>query len=335
MMVRLLAIAVTTLLCGHALGAEFTLKLAHYLPPTHNHAANLLPNWAKRIEERSEGRIAIEPYPSGQLLNIENIFDGVRGGVADIGWGLAAANTGRFPRLAIAELPFQFSSAQSATRAVMAMHERGRFDDEFRGVRVLYLHAHGPGAIHTRDAPIRRPEDLTGLRIRFASPLVRDLLQSYGARPVGVPAPQVYENLEKGVIDGVTFPYEAMTGLRLGEQVSHHSDLDLYVLVFYLVMNERTFERLPEDLRRIILDTSGMTEALRVAVAWDAEDARARAELLSLGHEIVTPTPVERAAWEAAAQPVIDAYLDTIKADGIDGRALYDELRGLAVEPRQ
>ncbi|HCN70248.1 MAG TPA: ABC transporter substrate-binding protein, partial [Pusillimonas sp.] len=62
------------------------LRLAHYLPPMHNMAAKILPEWAQRIEKASDGRLKITIYPAGQLLAVNEIFDGVRGGVADIGW---------------------------------------------------------------------------------------------------------------------------------------------------------------------------------------------------------------------------------------------------------
>jgi len=311
--------------------AEYELKLAHYLPPTHNHAANVLPDWVRRIEEDSGGRIAIELFPAGQLLKINEIYDGVRSGVADIGWGLPAINAGRFPRLSTVGLPFLFETAEGASRALMDVYTEGTFDPEFRGLRVLYLHAHTAARVHTREHPVRRVEDFAGQRIRFPSPIIRDLLAEYGAEPVGVPAPQVYENLEKGVLDGVTFPYEAMKGLRLGEQVRYHTDVPLYVLSFYLVMNQRVFDALPEDLQAVIMRHSGKAEAARVGRSWDAEDARGRGYVLeTLGNERVVPREAEVARWREAAQPVIEGHLSELDEQGIDGRALYERFRSLA-----
>ena len=309
--------------------AEFEFRLAHYLPPTHNHAQNILPAWIERVSAASGGRIDIELYPAGQLLGIAEIYDGVRNGVADLGWGLPAAQPGRFPRLSLLELPFLFASAEEATHAAMTLQQDGVFDEEFGDVILLYLHTHAPAGIHTRTDPIVNVTDFDGQRIRFASATVRDLLAAFGAEPVGVPAPQVYENLENSVLDGVAFPYEAMKGLRLGEQVDYHSDVPLYVLPFYLVMNRQAFDSLPPDLQEVMLDSSGMDEALRVAASWDEEEGRGRAYVRALGNDIVTPTADQLAAWQARADGVVEARLALLEAEGItDARALYARLAG-------
>src|SRR5690554_2152207 len=175
---------------GIAHGKEVhELRLAHYLPPMHNMAAKVLPEWAERIEKASDGRLKITIYPAGQLLAVNEIFDGVRGGVADIGWSMPGATSGRFPAMSIMELPFIFKRAEHASQVVMEAFEKGYMDKEFEGVKVLYLHTHHAGIVNTKDE-VRDLEGLKGKRIRFPSPPVRSLLTSLGADPVGVPAPQ-------------------------------------------------------------------------------------------------------------------------------------------------
>ena len=312
-----------------ATAAEFEFRLAHYLPPTHNHAENVLTAWAERVAEASDGRIHVEIYPAGQLLGIAEIYDGVRNGVAELGWGLPAVQPGRFPRLSLLELPFLFTSAEEATRAAMTLQQDGVFDEEFADVVLLYLHTHSPAGVHTRTDPIVELTDFEGQRIRFASATVRDLLAAFGAEPVGVPAPQVYENLEKGVLDGVAFPYDAMKGLRLGEQIDYHTDVPLYVLPFYLVMNRQAFDSLPPDLQEVMLASAGMEEALRVAASWDEEEARGRTYVQELGNAVITPSADQLAAWQARADTVAEARLSALESEGVtDARALYDRLTG-------
>lgn len=309
---------------------DYTLRLAHYLPPAHNHAQNVIPEWVDRIEEASDGRIAIEVFPAGQLLGIADIYDGVQAGVADIGWGLPGIQPGRFPTLTLVELPFLFDSAQQATWVTMQMLEQGYLDEEFEGVVPLYLHTHDTAGLHTREVPIDEPGDVAGLRIRFPSPTVRTMLEAWGAEPVGVPAPQVYENLETGTLDGVAFPYEAMRGLRLGEQVSYHTELPLYTLTFYMVMNQQSFDNLPADLQQVIMDNSGLSEAMRVAASWDAEDVRGRDYVLELGNEIIVIPEAEYDAWRAPVEDAIEGYLDQLEGDGVPARDELQQIRDLA-----
>ena len=326
--------AVATLMAfgGTALAQEYTLRLAHYLPPTHNQAANVIPDWVQRIEEQSDGRIAIEVFPAGQLLGIADIYDGVEAGVADIGWGLPAIQPGRFPMLSLMELPFEFQSAEQASRVAMTLLDEGVLDDEFDGVVPLYIHTHSPAGVHTREAPVNAPGDLDGLRIRFPSAPVREMLTAWGADPVGVPAPQVYENLETGVLDGVAFPYEAMKGLRLGEQVSYHTELPLYTLTFYMIMNQQVFDGLPEDLQQVILDNSGMDEAVAVGRSWDEEDQRGRDYVQELGNEIIVIPEAEILAWRAPVDAAIAAYLDRLQDEGYPSREVYSRIQEIAAE---
>lgn len=299
------------------------LRLAHYLPPMHNMAAKILPEWAERIEKASDGRLKITIYPAGQLLAVNEIFDGVRGGVADIGWSMPGATPGRFPAMSIMELPFIFKRAENASQVVMEAFEKGYMDKEFEGVKVLYLHTHHAGIVNTKDE-VRDLEGLKGKRIRFPSPPVRSLLSSLGADPVGVPAPQAYESLERGVLDGVAFPYDAMKGLRLGELVSYHIDFPMYVLTFYLIMNEAKYNSLPQDLQMIIDDNSGMKEAIAVGRAWDVSEDEGRAYVKERGNVFITLTPEQQKLWRERAVPVIDAGIQEADKAGLPGKEIYD-----------
>ena len=80
-------------------------------------------------------------------------------------------------------------------------------DAEHKGIKVLMLFTHQPGGPHTTKKAIRNLDDFKGLRIRFASPTVRDLVQALGATPVGVPPTEIAEQLQKGTIDGAFMDY--------------------------------------------------------------------------------------------------------------------------------
>jgi len=333
---RLLA----TTLCAFALSPAYAqdevyeLRLAHYLPTTHNMAANVIPEWAKRIEDASDNRIKITIYPAGQLLGVTDIFDGVKGGVADLGWSMPGATPGRFPGMSVMELPFVFQRAEPASQILMELYEDGYMDDEFDGVEVLYLHTHHPGIISSKKK-IENLDDLKGQRIRFPSPAVRSLLDAFGAEPIGVPAPETYESLDRGVLDGVAFPYDAMQGLRLGELMQYHVDFPMYVLTFYMIMNEDKFNSLPEDLQQVIRDHSGMDEAMMVGRSWDESEDSSRAFVLDLGNEIIQLSPEEEGRWTERAQGVIQAGIAESAQAGVKAQEMYDYARQRAIELAQ
>lgn len=310
------------------------LRLAHYLPPMHNMAANVIPEWAKQLEEASDGRLKITIFPAGQLLGVADIFDGVKGGVADIGWSMPGATPGRFPAMSVVELPFIFQDAENASQVLMELHDQGYMDKEFDGAKVLYLHTHHAGILSTKNK-VTNLDDLKGQRIRFPSPPVRSLLSTLGADPVGVPAPETYESLERGVLDGVAFPYDAMQGLRLGELMKYHVDYPMYVLTFYMIMNEAKFNGLPADLQQVILDHSGMEEAKKVGRAWDTSEVNSRQFVLDLGNEIIELSPEQKQLWLDMAQPVITSGIAESAKAGVKAQEIYDFAKKRTLELEQ
>jgi len=315
---------------GLVSAAEFNFKLAHYLPPTHNHAKNVLPKFAEDVERDSGGRIKITIYPAEQLLKVNEIFDGVKNGVADMGWSMPGVTPGRFPVMNTLELPFLFTKAEAATAAIHDLYQEGLMKKEFQGVRVLWLHTHHAGGIHARSKPVASLEDIKGMRIRFPSPAVKSLLEALGAVPVGVPAPQAYESLEKGTLDGVAFPFDAMQGLRLGEQAKFHTDFPLYVLTFYLVMNERSYGKLPDDLKKVIDKYSGRDSWLATARSWDQSEVNALAWVKERGNTVVSLSPAEKARWMNAAMPKLDEFLAETEKKGVPARTIYNKAKELA-----
>jgi len=312
--------------------AEFELKFAHPLPPVHFHFRDLVPEWGKRIETQSNGKIKITLYPSAQLLKVPEAYDGIRSGVAEIGMVITGATPGRFPVMSIVELPFMFRTAASGSRAMMDLYAKGGFDKEFADTKVLYLHTLDMATLHTRNKPLHRPDDLKGLRIRFPSPAIKDLLASYGANPVGIPVPQIYENVEKGVVDGLGGGWDSMISLRLADLVKHHLDLPVYTLAFCICMNKRKFESMPAALQKVMMDNSGAAEATRVGEGYDRAGKLGYDFLVKEKHDMHKPNAEEDALWRKGAEPVIEAHLKALEAKGVKAREHFKFLRETAAK---
>jgi TRAP-type C4-dicarboxylate transport system substrate-binding protein len=306
-----------------AKAADFELKFAHPLPPVHHHMRDVIPAWAKRIAAQTNGRVAVTQFPSGQLVRGPETFDAVRAGVADIGFVVTGFTPGRFPVMSIAELPFMFRTAKSGSIALMDLYATGATANELRGVKVLYLHILDISTIHMRSKQLRKPEDLKGLRVRFPSSPVKDLIAAYGGLPVGIPVGQIYENVEKGVVDGVTGGFDSMISLRVADIVKHHLDLPLYTLTFCICMNERKFMSLPADVQKAIMDQSGPAETIRVAESYDRASKEAYDYLAKNKHHIYKPTAEEEALWRKGAEPVIESNLKALEGKGIKAREHY------------
>lgn len=310
------------------------LKMAHYLPTINGMHVDFMEPWARELEKRTNGKVKVTIYPAGtQLGNITKLYDEVRSGVVDIAHGLRGIPNGRFLKTSIIELPFMTNSADAASRTLWDMYPK-YFADEYPGVKMLALHAHNGGLVHTGSKEVRTMEDLKGLRIRFPSGPIKALLETFGATPQGLPPGKVYESVQKGVIDGSVFPWDPMNSFKLSEVMNHHLDVGgVYTVSFWFAMNERKYNSLPEDVRAAIDSISGDYLISRLGGWWNQWDKLGRDKALAKGDNLIVLSEAEREEWHRAAQPVIDAWLTSLEEDGVENaREIYDVMKAKIAE---
>ena len=315
-----------------AFAQEVTLRLHQFLPPQANVPKLVLDVWADKVEADSEGRIKVERYPSMQLGGTPpELMDQAIDGVADIVWTVVGYTPGRYPSTEVFELPFMMTNARAASSAYWQMFEKHMKDTEFKDVKILATWVHGPGLIHA-NKEVRTPDDMQGLKIRGGSRLANALLEKTGATPVGMPVPAIPEGLSKGVIDGATIPWEVTAALKVPELVENHTEFTgnaLYVLTFVLAMNKDKYESLPDDLKKVVDDNSGLEFSIFAGGTQADADGPAREAAVASGNNIVTLNEEETQVWRDAAQPVYDEWVADMETKGIDGQALIDEARSL------
>jgi TRAP-type C4-dicarboxylate transport system substrate-binding protein len=316
-----------------AAAQEVTLRLHQFLPPQANVPAHILDPWADRVEAASDGRIKIERFPAMTLGGTPpQLIDQAIDGVVDMVWALPGYTPGRFPSTEVFELPFMMTNAEATSRAYWDMFEKHMKDSEFRDLHILGTWVHGPGLIHSK-SPVTTLDDLKGLKVRAPTRVINALFTEFGASPVGMPVPQVTEALSKGVIDATVIPWEVTPALKVAELVSNHTsfggDHALYTTTFVLAMNKDSYERLPDDLKKVIDDNAGAELSAWAGKTMQEYDAPGLEIAQSRGNNIIELSAEEVEAWKAAAQPVIDNWIAEMTAKGIDGQALIDEARSL------
>ena len=321
-----------------AYAQEVTLRMHQFLPPQANVPKLVLDVWADKVEADSEGRIEVERYPSMQLGGTPpELMDQAIDGVADIVWTVVGYTPGRFPSTEVFELPFMVDDARAASSAYWQMFEEHMADTEFQDLKILGTWVHGPGLLHT-NKEVRTPGDLQGMKIRGGSRLVNRLLEVTGATPVGMPVPAIPEGLSKGVIDGTTIPWEVTSALKVAELVHNHTEFTgaaLYNLTFVLAMNKEKYESLPDDLKKVIDDNSGLEFSIFAGGTQADADGPARQIAVDLGNNIITLNEEETQVWRDAAQPIYDEWVADMETKGIDGQALIDEAKQLMDDYQQ
>jgi TRAP-type C4-dicarboxylate transport system substrate-binding protein len=289
--------------------AQTLLKVSHYLPPVHGIHTDFIVPWTKQVTDCASGSVRFEIYPGGtQLGNVAKQQELVSAGVVDIAHGLHGIPRGRFPRTSLIELPFMTGDAGVASETLWALYP-GYLAPEYKGLKVLALHAHNGGLIHTGTKKVATMDDLKGLRLRTPSPAVSAMLAQLGATPQGLPPSEVYETIQKGVIDGTVFPWDPVKSFGLNEVLKYHLEAGVYTVPFFFVMNQAKFDSLQQNVQKCIDDASGEALVKKFGDWWDKWDAAGRADAVAAGHVITQLSNEERAKWRAALQPMIEKFL--------------------------
>lgn len=315
----------TSLAFTPTMAETIELKLSHFLPSSHPTQKDFLEPWARELEERTNGQVKVTIYPAGSAFgHVAKQFDQVRAGVVDIAHGLTGFPRGRLPRTLIMDLPFLTKSSNAASRALWDLYP-DYLAEEYDGLKMMALHAHNPGLIHTRDKQVKTMADMKGLRLRAPSAAISMMLTQLGATPVGLPPTQVYENLQKGVIDGNVFPYEAIHGFKLYEVLDFHLDAKAYTTSFYFVMNQQKYDSLPADVQAVIDDMSGENLVAKFGPWWNSWDKPGIADIKNKGSQVTTLSDAQRDAWRVALKPTTDGYLKGLEEAGVsNAREIYD-----------
>lgn len=304
-----------------------TVKLTYsnFFPPTHIQS-QLPESWCKELEKRTEGRIKIQYFAGQTLLKAKQTYDGVVDGIADIGTSVLAYTRGRFPVMSAVDLPFGYTSGEEATAVANALYNKFK-PKEFDDTKLMYLHAHGPGFIHTRKKAVARLEDLKGLKIRSTG-MSAQVVKALGATPVPMPMPESYQSLQKGVVDGSAYPIEANKGWKLGEVTDFATCAyqAAYTTAFFVVMNKDKWNAIdPKD--QAIIEQINKEWAVKHGQAWDKSDMAGMRFFMQQGNRAIGLDKKESERWKKAVAPLIDTYAKKIDEKGIDGKAVIQTIR--------
>ena len=226
------------------------------------------------------------------------------------------------------------TNAEATSRAIWTYAEKYA-NEEFKDVKMLAVHVHGPGQIFTREAPITKLEDFKGKKLRGPTKQVTDLLKDLGATPVAIPVPGVPEALSKGVIDGAVIPYEVAPGLKVNELTKFTSEPDpsfnaLYTTVFVMPMNKAKYESLPADLKAVIDKNSGLEYSAFLGRTQAGADVPAKKVFqATAGHTITTLPKSEMLKLQKATEKLDDAWVAEMNQRGFNGKEMLQAARDL------
>lgn len=301
------------------------LTYSNFFPPTHIQS-QLAESWCKAVEKATNGEVTVEYYPGGTLTKAPQTYDGVVQGISDVGLSVLAYSRGRFPVLGTIDLPMGYSSGVVATQVANKVYKKF-MPKEFDDVQVMFFHAHGPGLFFTAKRPVRKLEDLKGLKLRATGNAAK-IVKAAGGTPVAMSMPDSYQSIQKGVVDGGVYPFETNKGWRMAEVVDYGTAAYsiAYSTTFFVVMNKSKWQKISPQSQKAIMAINEEW-ITKHGEAWDSSDVEGIKYFLNQGNQIIGLDKYEAAKWEKAVQPIIDDYVKVLNDKGLDGDAIVSYTR--------
>lgn len=323
-MVLVLGVALMGASPGSSEAATIQLTYSNFFPPTHFNAI-LGESWAKEIENRTNGQVKFTLFPGGALLKGPEIYDGVSRGISDVGMSLFAYTAGRFPVMEALDLPIGYPDGKTATYVANDFYNKFK-PAEIAGVKMLYLHAHGPGLLHSRKE-VTKLEDVRGLKVRCTGFSAR-AVTALGGVPVAMGQGGAYEALQKGVVEATLAPMEVLKGWKQAEVIRYtvESYSIGYTTAMFVIMNDKKWNALPKDVQKVFEEVSKEWIA-KHAEGWDQADEEGREFTLSLGNAIIPLSENENNLWAYNVRSVIDQYSGELEGKGLPGKAYIQFIR--------
>jgi TRAP-type C4-dicarboxylate transport system substrate-binding protein len=313
-----IAVAGAGLLGAGAASAQVVLTASSWLAPTHTLSTSQA-KWCEEVAAATSGRVKCNILPK-PVVAPAGTFDAVRDGLADLSYSVHGYTPGRYTMTQMAELPFLGDSAEATSIAYQRIYDRHLAkQNEHKGLKVIAVFTHGPGIVFNSKRPIASINDLQGLKFRVGGGMVNEVGKALGANVTLKPAPESYELMSSGVMDGVFFPAESIEAFRLDKLVKHKTTVPggLYNTSFAFVMNQATWNKIGKADQDAITKLSGEYAARLFGRGWDSVDRRSNAFMQTAG---VVHTQGNKAFVDEVrtkTQPLEQKWIADAKAKGL------------------
>ncbi|HSM20883.1 MAG TPA: TRAP transporter substrate-binding protein, partial [Rubrivivax sp.] len=275
--------------------------------------------WCTQLEQKTAGKAKCNILPRG-VTAPGGTFDAVRNGLADISYTVHGYTPGRFVTTQIAELPFLGDTSEPVSVAFQRLYARTpAMADEHRGVKVITVFTHGPGIVFNTKRPIAKADDLAGLKWRVGGGMVNEISKALGMNVTLKPAPESYELLSSGVMDGTLFPAESVESFKIDKVIKYGTRFPggLYNTSFVFMMNQAKYDGLPADVKKVVDELSGESAARLFGKGWDKVDRRGLAFMQANNVQMTTADAAFVKTVGDKVAPLVDNWDKAAEAKGM------------------
>jgi len=317
-----LSLAAAVALLAGPVAAQTVLTASSWIHPTHALSV-AQKEWCALVAKNSAGSVKCNILPR-HVSASPGTYDAVRNGLVDVSFTVHGYTPGRFLLTKMAEFPFLGDSSEPISVAFNRVAMKyPQFGAEHPGVKVLAYFTHGPGIVFNTKKPVTRIDDLLGLKWRVGGGVVNDIAKAVGMNVTLKPAPDSYELLSGGVMDGTLFPAESIEGFRLDKIIKHATVFPggLYNTSFVFMMNPAKYDKLSAQEKKAVDAASGEVLARMIGRQWDKADRLSHALMQANNVQMVKADAKFVADIKAKTTPLEQNWIKDAEAKGLKDAA--------------
>jgi len=315
--------------CSSSPAQLVTFKFGYDTPPTTNLGVPV-EYFAKEINSRLAGRVKIDTYPAGSLSTQGTGLENVRSGVADAYVFSFGAQLNSFPIMNFTSLPAlnfypdtvkDMETEVATMKAILAKYSSAQ--NELKGLKLLWSNTYST-ALYIGKKEIRVPGDIASLKIGCDG-MRQEVTKTLGGVPVFTIPPQMYQQLQTSLCDGVLVAWGAAMDWQLQEQTKYAMDWSFGGSQMPILMNEKSFNKLSSADQKVFMEVAAKAEAVNRDEVYKAIPA-SKEKFAAAGVKIYTLTAAEKQQWLDKYAVVWQNYIDKNKAAGVkDIQSIFND----------
>src|SRR3978361_1938278 len=236
------------------------LRVADSFPKGHFLVKLILEPWMEEVTKRTNGAVTFEHYPAQQLGKATDMLKLTQTGVADIGYVAPGYTSDKMAVSEVAMLPGAFEHSCQGTLAYWKLARSGVIAEQdytANNIRLLLAVSLPQYRIFTVKNPVKDTADVTGLKLRSTGGAQDLALRAIGAVPVRMAAPDAYESLSRGTMDGLLFPLESVVAYGADKLVKYSTDgLGFGSFIVSYSISESAWKKLSPEIQKAMVDVA-------------------------------------------------------------------------------
>lgn len=259
-LVRAAAVLALSLLVSTMSAQALELKVADSFPGDHYLVRLMLKPWMDDVTKRTNGAVTFTHYPNQQIGKAADMLRLTQSGVVDIGYIGPSYVSDKMPLSEVAQLPDAFQTScqgtlaywKSAREGVLASREYAP-----NKIKLLMAVVLPPYQVWTAKAKVETIKDMQGLKLRTTGGAQDLTVRTLGAVPVRMAAPDAYESLSRGTMDGLLFPLDSVVAYGLDKLVKYATEgVSFGSFIVAYSINQSVWDRLPDDVKKAMNEAS-------------------------------------------------------------------------------